>query len=74
MIINLYIVCDRCSQIVPDAAKSCDGTTCGYYEVAGGTWHRFSNAGEKYLCDACMFSDPRYQAVYGIMKGTKEEG
>ncbi len=65
MIVNLHIVCDRCHQIVPHAIKDCHGTTGGYYEVSHGQWHQFANYGEQYLCDACMWTDPRYIAVYG---------
>ena len=65
MIVRIHIVCDRCKQEVKDAMKSCDGTTAGYYEVGKGQWWKFANAGEKYVCDACMFKDSRYIAVYG---------
>lgn len=65
MYVRLHITCDRCQKIVQDAMKGCDGTTCGYYEVKHGSWRRFCNEGEKYICDACMHSDARYQEVYG---------
>lgn len=65
MIARLHIICDRCHQVVKDAMKECSGTTAGYYEVERGAWRKFSNPGEKYLCDACMFRDDRYIAVYG---------
>lgn len=61
---NLHIVCDRCRMVVKHAFKDCDGTTGGYYEVKG-QWKKFGNPGERFLCDACMHRDTRYQAVYG---------
>lgn len=65
MLIRIHIVCSRCRKVVIDAAKECNGTTAGYYEVARGQWRKFANVGEQYLCDACMFADPRYIAIYG---------
>lgn len=65
MIVRIHIVCDRCHQEVKDAAKDCNGTTGGYYEVERGPWWKFANPGEKYLCDACMFADARYISAYG---------
>lgn len=41
--------------------------TMGYYLAKG--WLEFSNPGEEYICDDCMFKDPRYVAVYGL-RGT----
>lgn len=67
MWIRLHIVCDRCKQVVPDAARECGGTTCGYYDVERGQWKKYADPGEKYLCDACMHQDSRYQAVYGYV-------
>jgi len=58
-------VCSRCHKDtgspLPDG-----GMTAGYYVAAG--WPEFANPGEVYICDACMWADPRYQAVYGIPK------
>lgn len=39
--------------------------TAGYYDVSAGDWSKFSDPHEDILCDACMWSDPRYKAVYG---------
>ena len=72
MIVRIYIVCDRCKQEVRDAVKDCNGTTGGYYEVESGQWRKFANAGEKYVCDACMFQDERYTKVYGKVSPPRE--
>lgn len=45
--------------------------TCGYYNVRRGTyWHKFANEGELQVCDNCMWDDPRYIAVYGVVPRT----
>jgi hypothetical protein len=61
MLVEL-IECSRCSKRV----KSCAGEnfTAGYYELKG-YWQRFAREDEVYLCDECMFSEPRYIQVYG---------
>jgi len=41
--------------------------TMGYYLATG--WPDFSNPGEEYICDECMFKDARYIAIYGV-RGT----
>lgn len=37
--------------------------TAGYYVAAA--WSAFTNPGELYVCESCMWADPRYIAVYG---------
>jgi len=37
--------------------------TAGYYY----DWPKMMNPGELFVCDACMWVDPRYIAVYGRM-------
>lgn len=37
--------------------------TVGYYDAKG--WPQFANPGEVFICDACMWEDPRYIAIYG---------
>ncbi len=74
MWMRLHIVCDRCKQVVKDAMKECSGSTAGYYEISGGRWGTVpANEGEKYLCDACMHGDPRYQAVYGRLAANAKD-
>ncbi len=60
------MTCDRCKHTF-DGDKDADGGfTMGYYEVGptGKAWGDFANPGEIVVCDACMFADPRYIAVY----------
>jgi hypothetical protein len=65
-------MCDRCKEKVKHASRTLHGSV-GYYEVDAGWWHRFSNEGEKYVCDECMFKDERYIAVYGRHSDSKGE-
>ncbi len=58
--------CSRCKADLSELWKvSTKDMTVGYYEVREGPWAKFANPGERYLCDACMWKDPRYIAVYG---------
>lgn len=38
--------------------------TAGYYLAAA--FPQFAHPGEIYICDDCMWADPRYIAVYGL--------
>jgi hypothetical protein len=56
--------CDRCKRDLSVLiALSTEDMTMGYYRAKG--WADFCNPGEQYICDCCMFKDPRYIAVYG---------
>ena len=61
---NVTVKCDRCKAYVNGMeTKSATG---GFYKVGAGTaWAKFANEGESIVCDACMFDDPRYIAIYG---------
>lgn len=59
----ISVICDRCGKtvkgiIVPGIATS------GFYDTTG-SWAKYADPHEKIVCDACMWSDPRYQADYG---------
>lgn len=59
------IRCDRCGRVVPGALVE-DAFSAGVYVVSlGSSWHEFARPGEVIVCEACMFADPRYVAVYG---------
>jgi hypothetical protein len=60
------VTCSRCHEVIP-GSKLPDGTmTAGYYVVEPGSgWQEYAKPGEQYLCDGCMWADPRYIAVYG---------
>lgn len=58
--------CSRCKKDLSSIFGRRGGFTAGYYEVKDGQWSAFANPGERYLCDNCMYKDPRYIAVYGV--------
>ena len=62
------IICDRCKSTVEgfldDSFKSII-MTAGYYQVDRGYWKDYAHENEIYVCDACMFADPRYIRTYG---------
>lgn len=58
------VYCDRHHGLV-DGHES-EYFTAGFYKRAG--WAEFFNEGEGRICDACMFADPRYIAIYGVHK------
>jgi hypothetical protein len=55
--------CDRCGKRI-DGIRD-EGMTAGYYDVTGGHFSRFARAGERVVCDRCMWTDPRYMEIYG---------
>jgi hypothetical protein len=56
--------CDRCAQLI-DGIQG-PGYTGGYYDVRlPSSWSQFAVADEHFVCDGCMWADPRYIAVYG---------
>lgn len=68
----ITIQCDRCKKELKDAFY--DGEcTAGYYDTTASEspWAKFSEPNENQVCDDCMHSDPRYQAVYGML--TKQD-
>ena len=59
----VVVVCDRCKEQV--RGIQIEGVcTSGFYFVESGIWHKYAQAGEVYLCDACMWEDPRYLEDY----------
>lgn len=58
--------CCRCNKTV-DIADFTEGMTAGYYDVRGNAWEQFSDANEDFICDSCMWKDPRYRVVYGVL-------
>jgi hypothetical protein len=57
--------CDRCHTNLPDTTLPDGGMTAGYYDVSSGDWAKLANHGEQYVCDGCMWADPRYVTIYG---------
>lgn len=64
------VVCDRCHRSV-EGTRSADFTG-GFYDTTG-YWSKYSDSGERVICDACMWADERYQNDYGV-RATVEEG
>ncbi len=61
--------CSRCKEDLSELMRaSRPDMTVGFYQVNEGQWVAFANEGERYLCDACMWKDPRYIAEYGEQK------
>jgi hypothetical protein len=58
----LKVTCDRCKQLV-------EGIRCenefigGFYDMA--KWQEYRRDNEQYVCDSCMFADPKYVERYG---------
>ncbi len=56
--------CSRCHKVVDrEPFPASDGMTAGYYNVQGDPnveWGCYARPGEKYLCDACMWIDPKF--------------
>jgi hypothetical protein len=60
------MLCSRCSKLL-DGPFPDGGMTAGYYDVRGqGGWAYFAKTGERFVCDACMWADPAYKAIYGV--------
>lgn len=58
---NVTVVCDRCRKTVEGMRGP--RYTAGFYDAEA--WVKYTNPGEKIICDNCMWSDARYQADYG---------
>ena len=60
------VTCSRCHTNLPGSKLPDGGMTAGYYDVRGTDgWADYANPGEQYLCDSCMWADPRYIAIHG---------
>lgn len=60
----MKIECDRCHEKVE--GEIYEEFSSGVYVVEEGwCWHKFAKPGENIVCDECMWSDPRYQRIYG---------
>jgi hypothetical protein len=59
------VTCSRCHTVLPGSKLPDGGMTAGYYDVRGTNgWADYANPGEQYLCDTCMWADPRYIRDY----------
>ena len=57
------IRCDRCKQWVE--GEIWDIGTSGVYKG----WKKYMDPGEDVICEACMWSDPRYKKVFATDGG-----
>ena len=60
---EVTVTCDRCGKQIRGLRT--EDMTAGFYDTSGHTWGQYANDGELVVCDDCMWSDPRYIAVYG---------
>ena len=65
----MELKCDRCKNIIGDLETNIFVST--YYEVENYPWKKFSNPGEKTICNKCMKEDPHYIKMYGKEKKKK---
>ena len=57
--------CDRCGKEVKGLEVP-GVATAGLYRLIGTCWEEFKrHRGENLICDECMFTDPKYIAIYG---------
>lgn len=68
---QINLKCDRCGEWVEGLLTR--EFTAGFYNVtqphdesghSGGAWQQFGREGEEYICDHCMWRDPRYIEIY----------
>ena len=57
----MKVTCDRCKQIVEGLRGV--GFTAGFYDMT--KWAEYRRENEQYICNWCMFADPRYVERYG---------
>jgi predicted RNA-binding Zn-ribbon protein involved in translation (DUF1610 family) len=58
---TIKVLCDRCNQIVEGIRGK--QFTAGFYDMTKCEEYRREN--EQYVCDSCMFADPKYVERYG---------
>ena len=57
---TIKVLCDRCKQIVEGIRG--EQFTAGFYDMT--KWEEYGG-NELYVCDSCMFADPKYVEHYG---------
>ena len=58
---TIKVICDRCKQIVEGIRG--EEFTAGLYDMT--KWEEYRHENEQYVCDSCMFADPKYVEHYG---------
>ena len=62
---GVEITCDRCKETI--ISIKTDGFTVGFY-VRSGTWGKYMNDDEEFICDNCMWADERYMADFPMRR------
>ena len=58
---TIKVMCDRCKQVVEGIRG--EEYTAGFYDMT--KWEECRRENEHYVCDSCMFADPKYLERYG---------
>lgn len=60
--------CERCGAAIRGVIieeSNIPVVTCGFYDVKDEKWQEFAQSPmEMYVCDRCMWADPRFMAKY----------
>lgn len=56
------VICDRCKQVV-EGIRCENKFTAGFFDMT--KWQEYRRENEQYVCDPCMFADPKYLERYG---------
>ena len=59
---TIKVTCDRFKQMV-EGIQSGNEFTAGFFDMT--KWEEFRREDERYVCDSCMFADPKYLERYG---------
>ena len=61
---DVTVTCDRCGKQIEGIEH--ETATGGFYriKVDGEGWGKYTNPGERVVCDDCMWHDPRYLVDY----------
>ena len=58
---TIKVICDRCKQIVEGIRG--EEFTSGFYDMT--KWEEYRREKEQYVCESCMFTDPKHVERYG---------
>jgi hypothetical protein len=58
---RIKVICDRCKQTLEGIRG--DEFIAGFYDMT--KWEEYRHENEQYVCDSCMFADPKYVERYG---------
>jgi hypothetical protein len=58
---TIKVTCDRCQQIVEGIRG--EEFSAGFYDMS--KWEEYRRHNERYVCESCMFADPKYIERYG---------